>query len=83
MRLLHTSDWHIGRALYGRKRYDEFEAFLNWLADLIEAEDINVLLVTGDVFDNSTPSNRAQKLYYRFLCRLAAFLPPIILFGPS
>ena len=72
MKLLHTSDWHLGRALYGRKRYDEYEAFLNWLADYIEREDIDVLLVAGDVFDNSTPSNRAQELYYRFLCRVAA-----------
>ena len=73
MKLLHTSDWHIGLALYGRKRYEEFESFLNWLADLIEAEGIDMLLVAGDVFDNSTPSNRAQELYYRFLCRVAAF----------
>jgi len=53
MKLFHTSDWHIGRALYGRKRYDEFRAFMNWLAGLIEEENINVLLVAGDVFDNS------------------------------
>jgi len=72
MKILHTSDWHLGRALYGRKRYDEYEAFLNWLAELIESEGIDVLLVAGDVFDNSTPSNHAQELYYRFLCRLAA-----------
>jgi len=72
MKLLHTSDWHIGRALYGRKRYEEFDVFLNWLADLIEQENIDVLLVAGDVFDNNTPSNRAQELYYRFLCRVAA-----------
>jgi exonuclease SbcD len=72
MKLLHTSDWHIGRALYGRKRYAEFEAFLNWLAELIEERDIDVLLVSGDVFDNTTPSNRAQELYYSFLCRVAA-----------
>ena len=72
MKILHTSDWHIGRALYGRKRYEEFESFLNWLAALIESEDIDVLLVAGDVFDNSTPSNRAQEIYYRFLCRVAA-----------
>jgi len=63
MKLLHTSDWHIGRALHGRKRYDEYEAFLNWLAALIESENIDALLVSGDVFDNSTPSNRAQELY--------------------
>lgn len=72
MKLLHTSDWHIGRALYGRKRYEEFEGFLNWLVDFIETENIDVLLVAGDVFDNSTPSNRAQELYYRFLCRVAS-----------
>jgi exonuclease SbcD len=72
MKILHTSDWHLGRALDGRKRYDEYEAFLNWLAELIENQDIDVLLVAGDVFDNSTPSNRSQALYYRFLCRVAA-----------
>ena len=72
MKLLHTSDWHIGRALYGRRRYEEFEAFLNWSAALIESENIDLLLVAGDVFDSSTPSNRAQELYYRFLCRVAA-----------
>jgi exonuclease SbcD len=72
MKLLHTSDWHIGRALYGRKRYDEYAAFLDWLAGLVESEAVDVLLISGDVFDNSTPSNRAQELYYRFLCRAAA-----------
>jgi DNA repair protein SbcD/Mre11 len=72
MKILHTSDWHLGRALDHRKRYDEYEAFLNWLAELIESRDINALLVAGDVFDSSTPSNRAQELYYRFLCRVAA-----------
>lgn len=68
MKIIHTSDWHIGRSLYGRKRYDEFEAFLNWLAEYIKREEIEVLLVSGDIFDNIAPSNRAQELYYRFLC---------------
>ncbi|MFH2067086.1 MAG: exonuclease SbcCD subunit D C-terminal domain-containing protein [Pseudomonadota bacterium] len=72
MKILHTSDWHLGRSLYGRKRYDEFSAFLEWLADRIAEQAIDALLVAGDVFDTSTPSNRAQELYYRFLCRVAA-----------
>ena len=72
MKILHTSDWHIGRTLYGRKRYEEFEAFLTWLAEAIQQNQINALLVAGDVFDTSAPSNRAQELYYRFLCRVAA-----------
>ena len=72
MKILHTSDWHIGRSLYGRKRYDEFSAFLDWLAGLIESESVDALLVSGDIFDTSTPSNRAQELYYRFLCKVSA-----------
>ena len=71
MKILHTSDWHLGRSLYGRKRYDEFSAFLDWLARTIEEKEIDVLLVSGDVFDTSTPSNRAQQLYYQFLCRVS------------
>lgn len=71
MKILHTSDWHLGRSLCGRKRYDEFTAFLDWLAETIEDKDIDTLLVSGDIFDTSTPSNRAQALYYRFLCRVS------------
>ncbi len=72
MKILHTSDWHIGRTLYGRKRYEEFESFLTWLTETIQENSIDALLVAGDVFDTSAPSNRAQELYYRFLCRVAA-----------
>jgi len=72
LKLLHTSDWHIGRTLYSRKRYEEFGAFLTWLADTIQQNEIDALLVAGDIFDTSAPSNRAQELYYRFLCRVAA-----------
>ena len=72
MRILHTSDWHIGRTFYGKKRYEEFEEFLAWLSDLINIEKIDTLLVAGDIFDNTTPGNRAQELYYKFLNRVAA-----------
>jgi len=72
MKILHTSDWHLGRSLYGRKRYEEFSAFLDWLTQAIKDEKVDTLLVAGDVFDSSTPSNRAQELYYRFLYRVAA-----------
>jgi len=72
MKILHTSDWHLGRALYGRKRYEEYEAFLDWLADTIHNSGIDVLIVAGDVFDTTAPGNRAQELYYGFLCRAAS-----------
>lgn len=71
MKVLHTSDWHIGRTLYGQKRYDEFAQFLDWLSTTIAREEVDVLLVAGDIFDTNAPSNRAQSLYYQFLCRVA------------
>lgn len=71
MKILHTSDWHIGRTLYGRKRYEEYDLFLDWLIDCIRQEGIDALLLAGDVFDNGTPGNRALEQYYRFLCRAA------------
>lgn len=72
MRILHTSDWHLGRALHGRRRDDECQAFLDWLYETVERERIDVLIVAGDVFDSSAPSNHAQEMYYRFLGRVAA-----------
>ena len=65
--ILHTSDWHLGRRLYGRKRYDEFVTFLNWLTDTITTQQVDILIVAGDIFDTMTPSNKAQALYYEFL----------------
>lgn len=72
MKLIHTSDWHLGRKLYGHQRYQEFERFLHWLGDYIEQNAVDVLLIAGDIFDSNTPSNRAQRLYYQFLHRMAA-----------
>lgn len=72
MKFLHTSDWHIGADLYGRKRYDEFERFLDWLAGFIEEEQVELLLVAGDIFHTTTPGNRAQALYFSFLHRLSS-----------
>jgi exonuclease SbcD len=71
LRLLHTSDWHLGRRLHGRSRHHEQAAFLDWLANRLDEEGIDLLIVAGDIFDASTPSHRAQALYYRFLHRAA------------
>lgn len=69
MKILHTSDWHLGRKLYEKRRYDEFSSFLDWLVKTIEKEKIDTLLIAGDIFDSSNPSNKAQQLYYDFLYR--------------
>lgn len=70
MKILHTSDWHLGRSLYDWKRYDEFEAFLEWLIKFMADQKTDLLLISGDVFDSTTPPNRAQELYYHFLSRI-------------
>ncbi|TXD98588.1 exonuclease subunit SbcD [Psychrobacter frigidicola] len=71
LNILHTSDWHLGRRLYGRMRYEEFEAFLSWLQETISAQQVDILIVAGDIFDTMTPSNRAQNLYYDFLGKVS------------
>lgn len=71
MRLLHTSDWHLGHRFHGRMRHEEQACLLDWLLMQIEEQAVEVLLVTGDIFDTTTPGSRAQGLYYRFLHRLA------------
>ena len=67
MRVLHTSDWHIGDTICSKRRYDEFELALNWLYSVIEERDVDIVLISGDIFNTSTPSSQAQELYYRFL----------------
>jgi exonuclease SbcD len=72
LKVLHTSDWHLGRTLYGKRRYAEHEQFLDWLIDALHEHEIDLLVIAGDIFDTSTPSNRAQELYYKFLSRIPA-----------
>jgi exonuclease SbcD len=70
MKILHTSDWHIGQTLYAKKRGEEHGRFLAWLRDTIVARGIGALIVAGDVFDTGAPGGAAQRLYYDFLTSL-------------
>ncbi len=72
MRLLHTSDIHLGRTLFGLKRDQTFAKFLDWLTDFIDQHHVDVLVIAGDIFDSATPSHSAQQQYFRFLSRLVA-----------
>ena len=67
MKILHTSDWHLGHSLRGFDRHFEHQCFLDWLLGQIRERDIDALLVTGDIFDNANPSSASQKQLYRFL----------------
>jgi DNA repair protein SbcD/Mre11 len=69
MRILHTSDWHLGVSLDHAPREEEHERFLSWLLEETERTQAEVLLHTGDVFDDAQPAARSQRLYYDFLAR--------------
>ena len=70
MRILHTSDWHIGHRLYEQPRIEEHRQFLNWLLTTVQENAVDVLLVAGDIFDTALPSSEATDLYYQFLFQL-------------
>jgi Icc-related predicted phosphoesterase len=65
MRLLHTSDWHLGQTLHNFDRIHEHQRFLDWLLETIAAEQVDALLIAGDIFDNSNPSAASQRQLYR------------------
>jgi exonuclease SbcD len=67
MRLLHTSDWHLGHTLRELPRDQEHRRFLDWLLDVLGTERIDALLVAGDIFHTANPSAAAQALWYGFL----------------
>ncbi|WP_217602336.1 exonuclease SbcCD subunit D C-terminal domain-containing protein [Chitinophaga sp. GbtcB8] len=67
MKVLHTADWHIGQLFHGHDRTYEHQQFLYWLVQTIKDEQVGVLLISGDVFDQSNPSAAAVKMFYRFL----------------
>ena len=70
MKVLHTADWHLGQKLLQNDRHEEFQMALDWLLQAIVAEKIEVLLVSGDIFDIGNPPNQARQLYYNFLGKL-------------
>ncbi len=71
MKILHTSDWHIGKRLMGRERLDEQEAVLDELAELCESEGVELVIVAGDIFDTYTPSAEAENLFFQKIRKIA------------
>ena len=71
MKIIHTSDWHLGHVLYNLDRNAEHEAFLVQLRDLVRSEKPDALLVSGDIFDSAQPSIPAQRLYNRMMIDIA------------
>lgn len=78
MKLLHTSDWHVGKAVRGRSRAAEHEAVLAEVAALAEAESVDAVIVAGDLFDTATPTAESERVVYRALLDLAAGGRPVV-----
>ena len=66
MRLLHTSDWHLGQHFFGKSRQHEHAAFLAWLLEQVRAQQVDAVLVAGDVFDTASPPSHAREAYHQF-----------------
>jgi exonuclease SbcD len=83
MRLVHTSDWHLGHTLHEISRRAEHLAFFEWLLGRLEEFAADALLVAGDIFDTSNPSAEAQADFYEFLAVARKRLPGlgIVLIG--
>lgn len=72
MRILHTGDWHLGKNLEGKSRMDEQELFLNDFVNLVKENDIDLVIIAGDVYDSSNPPARAEKMFYDTLKKISA-----------
>ncbi|MFT6794003.1 MAG: exonuclease SbcD [Rubritalea sp.] len=81
MKILHTADWHIGKKLYGRQRFAEHGAFLDWLLESLVSEGVDGLIVAGDLFDTANPSEQSRAMYARFLARACQLCDWIVITG--
>ena len=78
MRLLHTSDWHVGKAIRGRSRATEHRSVLAEIAVVAERESVDLVIVAGDLFDTATPTPESERIVYRALLDLAAGSRPVV-----
>ncbi|MGZ4619424.1 MAG: metallophosphoesterase family protein, partial [Frankiaceae bacterium] len=79
MRFLHTSDWHVGKVLKGRSRHDEHVRVLAEIVEVAAREQVDAVLIAGDLYDTSAPSPEAQRLVVHALLRLRAVGAEVLL----
>lgn len=70
MRILHTSDWHLGQHFMGKTRQAEHQAFCAWLLEQVRTHDVDAVLIAGDIFDTGTPPSYAREQYNRLVIAL-------------
>ncbi len=72
MKILHTSDWHLGQHFMGKSRRDEHKAFIDWLLALVDKESIGAVIVAGDIFDTGSPPSYAREMYHQLVLDMKA-----------
>lgn len=72
MKILHTSDLHIGKKLNGRSRLDEQKDVLNELCDIADGRSVDLVIIAGDVFDTSVPSAEAEETFFSFIKKISS-----------
>ena len=81
MRIIHTSDWHLGQHFFTKSRATEHQAFLHWLIEQIKENQVDALIVAGDIFDTGSPPSYARELYNRFVVELQATNCQLVVLG--
>lgn len=81
MRIIHTSDWHLGQNFMGKSRAAEHKAFLEWLLQQIDAQQVDAVIVAGDIFDTGSPPSYAREIYNRFVVEMQQRACPLIVLG--
>ncbi|CAB3797909.1 Nuclease SbcCD subunit D [Paraburkholderia caffeinitolerans] len=81
MRLLHTSDWHLGQNFMGKSRQAEHQQLIDWLIAQVDAHAVDAVLIAGDIFDTGTPPSYARELYSQLVVRLHAAGVALLLLG--
>jgi DNA repair protein SbcD/Mre11 len=81
MKIVQTADWHIGKILHNQDLHDDIHLFFDWLLDYIKTENVDILMVSGDIFDLANPANRDIKSYYQMLYKLSLTNTKIIITG--
>ncbi|MBU2967349.1 exonuclease subunit SbcD [Amphritea sp. 2_MG-2023] len=81
MKILHTSDWHLGQSFFTKSRKAEHQSFLNWLLAQVAAHDIDAVIVAGDIFDTGTPPSYAREMYNRFIVDISQLNCTLVVLG--
>lgn len=81
MKIIHTADWHLGKQLHKYSLEEDHHLLLDWLAETIHQRKIDLLLVSGDIFDTAFPSNAALNQYYQFLQKLIGCSCKVVITG--